>query len=112
MAAGQAQGGDDFNLRLLETPAHRGEVDVYAPAPLEHHQAADAQVELVEGELCAAVTERADDASPVGIASVHGGLDEAGRGDGAGRGPRLGVRLRALDADRNHPGRAFTVARD
>src|SRR6266851_1208307 len=85
---------------------------MYGSASLEHHQAADAEVEAVEGQLGPAVTQRANDATPVGVAPMHGGLDEARRGDSAGGCPGFLIGLRALDADSDHLGRTLTVARD
>src|SRR6266852_8434064 len=112
VAARQAHCRDDLNLRLLEYAPHRSQVDVDARAPLENDKTSDAQVQLVQRKLRAAVTERADDTAPVGVAAVHGALDKARRRDCAGRGPRLCIRLRALDADRDHPGRTLTVTSD
>src|SRR6185437_10634951 len=84
LPAGQPEGGHDLDLRLLEDAADLGQVDIDAGAALEDHQPADAQVELVEGELRATVTERADDPAPVRVAAVRGRLDETRRGHRAG----------------------------
>src|SRR5947209_9703124 len=90
----QAQRGHDLDLRLFECATYRGEIDVDARTALENHQSAYAEVQLVERKLRSAVTERANDAAPVGIAAVHRGLDEARRRHGAGRGPGLVIRFR------------------
>src|SRR6266851_4273517 len=104
--------GHDLNLRLLECAPHGCEVDVNSRSSLEHDQPADAQAKPVESKLGSAVAERANDTAPVGVASVYSSLDQARRGDRSGGSPGLLIRLCALDANRDHFGRALTIARD
>src|SRR6202165_5349374 len=99
MSVRKPQRGHDLNLRLLECAPDGRQVDVNSCSSLENHQPADAQVKPVESKLGSAVAERANDAAPVGVASVHCGLDQARRGDRAGGGPGLLIRLSAVDAN-------------
>src|SRR5207245_5259937 len=84
-APSQPQVGADLDLRLLEGTPDRLQVDLDSSPGREHRQPGDLHAQAIDGEVGAAVAERADDAAPVWVAAVDGGLDQVAGGHGSGR---------------------------
>ena len=77
----RAEVDDDIETWMRERDADPLGVDRFGGAAIEHDQAADGDTAAIEGEGRAAPAQRGDDAAPVGIAAVDGGLDERALGN-------------------------------
>src|SRR2546425_9140755 len=66
----------DVEAVLGEDSTHRRRVRIGGRAVAEDDDVADGDTTAVQSEVCAAAAQRGDDASPVGITTVDGGLHQ------------------------------------
>src|ERR1035437_1496684 len=101
----------DADLVALEGSPDLVKVDLGdAGAVVEDDRGAHGHGQLVQHQLRAGAAEGGDNAAPVGIAAVDGGLDQIGAGDGARQGAGVGFAGGADDGDGEHLSGALAVA--